>query len=230
MILKLHLVFIFQASRSRNIQPKFRLADFFIQLGSFAFATEKQYGGDRLGRRLGVWWEGKKRWRGGGWAGVQSLKISQSAEHRAEPRQSSIPSISAIFVAFSIMSEVCLISWWQLSFSSWDIKRHTGPPAPPHLPAVLLSVKSTLNLLSKCIRTSRGPRFAAGIKFLSDGGQTDEMCKRVFLSKTLNPTTSRSAAHRALWLICEGTKINVRWFILFYELRVDAEHCGAAKF
>lgn len=131
MILKLHLVFIFQASRSRNIQPKFRLADFFIQLGSFAFATEKQYGGDRLGRRLGVWWEGKKRWRGGGWAGVQSLKISQSAEHRAEPRQSSIPSISAIFVAFSIMSEVCLISWWQLSFSSWDIKRHTGPPAPP---------------------------------------------------------------------------------------------------
>lgn len=75
----------------------------------------------------GPGWEGKRRWRGGGWAGVQSLKISQTVEHKVGPLQSSsIPSISAIFVAFSIMPEVCLISWWQRQFSSWDIKRHAG--------------------------------------------------------------------------------------------------------
>lgn len=48
------------------------------------------------------------RWRVG-WG--EGLKISQTAEHKAGPQKSgSIPSISAIFVAFSIMSKVCLIS------------------------------------------------------------------------------------------------------------------------
>lgn len=72
----------------------------------------------------GVGWKGKKGWRGGGCAGVQSLKISQTAEHTAWLQQPNIPSISAIFVAFSIMSGVCLISWWQRNFSGWGRKRH----------------------------------------------------------------------------------------------------------
>lgn len=76
---------------------------------------EKQYGGDQLHSREET----------GGWVGGQEemtrtrarvgwrakLKISQTDKHKAGPQQaSSIPSILAIFVAFSIMSEVCLIS------------------------------------------------------------------------------------------------------------------------
>ena len=75
---------------------------------------EKQYGGDQQHSReetggLGERARGDDEVEGG--QGCKSLKISHAAEHKAGPRQSSsIPSISAIFVAFSIMSEVCLIS------------------------------------------------------------------------------------------------------------------------
>lgn len=55
--------------------------------------------------------EAVKRWGGGGEVRMQSLKISQTAPNtRLEPQRASIPSISAIFVACSIPSEVCLIS------------------------------------------------------------------------------------------------------------------------
>lgn len=54
---------------------------------------------------------------------MKSLKISQTAKHKAGPQQaSSIPSISAISVALSIMSEVGLISERQKRRH----KRHAG--------------------------------------------------------------------------------------------------------
>lgn len=96
---------------------------------------------------------------------MQSLKISQTAEHKAGPQQtSSIPSISAIFVAFSIMSE-CLP--YKLMTKKVLQLRHKKTHCvchkdfPLHLPTGLLSVKSVIDFI-KNIHGSRGCRLAKG--------------------------------------------------------------------
>lgn len=88
-----------------------------------------------------------------GGQGCKSLKISQAAEHKAGPQQSSsIPSISAIFVAFSIMSESLpykLMTKTLFQLRLKKIRRFCHSNFPSCLPTELLSVKSTLDLLSK---------------------------------------------------------------------------------
>lgn len=86
--------------------PKFRPAEFFIQLGDWEHwvatvfislcalssrmlqeRNNMEEIGCTAGTSQGVGWEGKRRWRGGGgWAGMQSLKISQAAEREAGPQ------------------------------------------------------------------------------------------------------------------------------------------------
>lgn len=136
MILMLHLVFTFQASKSGNIQPKIQTGLFLHPAGklgalgcynspfslspflslrvlfSGACAREKQYGGDQLHstKETGGWLGGQEemtRWR------VGSCKFKNISDCRTQGWATAVHQhtlISAIFVAFSIMSEVCLIS------------------------------------------------------------------------------------------------------------------------
>lgn len=176
MILMLHLVFTFQAGKSCNIQPKIQRAWILGALGcyrsprplslfslslcsSLAREREKQYGGDRLHSRdeTGGWVGGQMTmWRVG--QGV-SLKISQTAEHKAWPQQSSsIPSISSIFVAFSIMSECLPYKLMTKKVLELRLKKtycfcHSNFPL--HLPTGLLYVKSAIDFI-KNIHGSRG--------------------------------------------------------------------------
>lgn len=133
-----------------SISPSFSLS---VCLSFFSLHVQDRNNMEEISctaqRRRGVGWEGKKRWRGGGWAGVQSLKISQTAERKAGPQQSRQHT-------FSFSYFCCFFhNIWSLPYKLMTTKvlklRHKKTRQvchsnfPSRLPAALLSVKSALN-------------------------------------------------------------------------------------